>query len=96
MTASNWQGPVWFPVNYFVFHALLNYGYAAKAEELADRVVRLIAANIRRKGCMYENYHAETGEGLYAAGFASWNLLADKMHDELKTGIWLGQALCLI
>ena len=94
MTSSNWQGPVLFPVSYFVFHTLLNYGYAAKAEELADRVVRVIAANIRTKGCMYENYHSETGVGLYAAGFASFNTLADKMHDELKSGTWLGQTLC--
>ncbi|MFH0796183.1 MAG: trehalase family glycosidase [Candidatus Omnitrophota bacterium] len=85
MTASNWQGPVWFPVNYFVFHALIRYGYVEQAEELADKIIRLLAAGIRRNGYMNENYDAETGRPLYAPKFASWNMLADVMHRELET-----------
>lgn len=86
MTASNWQGPVWVPVNYFIFHALLRYGYKEKAEELADTTIRLLARGIKAKGYMSENYNAETGEDLYAPKFASWNMLADVMHKELAMG----------
>ena len=66
MTASNWQGPIWFPVNYFLFHGLINYGYKVKALELANKVIKLLSDGIRKRGCMFENYNAETGEPLYA------------------------------
>lgn len=85
-TASNWQGPVWFPVNYFVFHALIRYGYPAKAKELADKMIRLLANDIRANGHMHENYDPETGRPLYAPEFASWNMLADIMLQELEAG----------
>lgn len=89
MTASNWQGPIWFPVNYFMFHSLINYGYKEKAFELADKIVKLLADGIREKGYMFENYDAETGKPLYAPYFGSWNILADKMHEELEKGNWI-------
>ncbi len=88
-TASNWQGPVWIPVNYFTFHALQNYGYLDKSEELCDKTIRLLASSIKKKGCMFENYHAETGNPLYAPDFASWNILADIMHAELEKKEWI-------
>ena len=80
LTNSNWQGPVWVPLNWFVFHALLRYGFANEAAELADDTVELIYKSFQELGFMRENYHAETGEGLYADDFASWNLLTDSMH----------------
>ena len=83
LTNSNWQGPVWIPLNWFAFHALLRYGFRSEAEKLADDTVELIYKSIRELGFMRENYHAETGEGLYADHFASWNLLADKFHSYL-------------
>lgn len=86
MTASNWQGPIWMPANYFLFHGLINYGYISQAKELINKIQLTLANGIRRKGCMFENYHAETGEPLYAPGFGSWNILADKMLDELEKG----------
>lgn len=93
MTASNWQGPVWVVSNYFLFHGLLNYGYRSEALELADKTVRMLSEVIENKGCMFENYHAETGEPLYAPFFGSWNILADKMHQEWETGNWLYEHL---
>jgi putative isomerase len=86
LTNSNWQGPVWIPLNWFVFHALLHYGFAKEAEALADDTFRLIARNVEALGYMRENFHAETGEGLYADHFGSWNILADLMRDYLPGG----------
>jgi neutral trehalase len=79
LTNSNWQGPVWIPLNWFVFHALLEYGFKSEAEKLADDTIKVIAQSIDRLGYMRENFHAETGEPLYADYFASWNILADLM-----------------
>ena len=32
LTNSNWQGPVWIPLNWFVFHGLLRYGFFGEAQ----------------------------------------------------------------
>lgn len=84
LTNSNWQGPVWIPLNWFVFHALLRYGFRQEAEALADDTVKVVWKNIRELGFMRENFHETTGEGLYADEFASWNILSDKFHSYLK------------
>lgn len=80
LTNSNWQGPVWIPLTWFVFHGLLRYNYQKDAELLANDTINLIAKEIDRIGFMRENFNAETGEGLYADNFASWNLLSDVMN----------------
>ena len=79
MTNSNWQGPVWIPLNWFVFHALLRYGFRNEAEQLADDTVGLIGKSLDTLGSMRESYDAETGMGTYADHFASWNILTDIM-----------------
>lgn len=86
LTNSNWQGPVWIPLNWFVFHALLHYGFPAEAEKLADDTFKVIALSLDKFGFMRENFHGETGEPLYADYFASWNILADLMPDYLPGG----------
>lgn len=83
-TNSNWQGPVWIPLNWFAFHALVRYGYREDAVRLAEDTVMVIARNVRKYGYMAENFDAETGENLYAKNFASWNILADVMADFLE------------
>ena len=88
-TNSNWQGPVWIPLCYFMFHALRYYGYAREAEDLANRTLRVLARSIEKRGSFFENYHAETGQPLYAKGFVSWNVLADVMHSELRENRWI-------
>ena len=80
LTNSNWQGPVWIPLNWFVMHTLLRYGYRNEAERLADDTVELVYKSIQTLGFMRENFDSETGEGLYADNFASWNILTDKFH----------------
>ena len=86
LTNSNWQGPVWIPLNWFVFHALLRYGFRTDAEALAEDTQKVLAGCISQLGYMRENFDAETGEGLYADRFGSWNILADIMGDFLPGG----------
>jgi glycogen debranching enzyme len=86
LTNSNWQGPVWVLCTYFMFHALLNYGYTSVAREAIDNLNKTLAADITNNGMMNENYDAENGRPLYASNFGSWNVLADLMPEELKTG----------
>ena len=89
MTNSNWQGPVWFPLCYFSFHALRRYGYMDKAAELMEKTISLLAGSLEKIGDFTENYHAENGAPLYARKFASWNILADMMKTELESGKWI-------
>ncbi len=89
MTNSNWQGPVWFPLCYFMVHALRHYGCPRAARELADRTLRLLARALRRRGSWAENYDAETGRPLYADRFASWTILADRLHPDLESDTWI-------
>ena len=86
LSNSNWQGPVWIPLNWFAFHALLHYEFSEEAEKLADDTFKVIAMSLDQLGYMRENFHAETGEPLYADYFASWNILADLMPDYLPDG----------
>ena len=76
---SSWQGGVWILSNYFVFKALLRYGYKKEADELATKTLDLLKEDLDRCGAFHEYYNPETGEGLFNKGFSSWNLLAFNM-----------------
>jgi len=76
---SNWQGPVWPIANYIYMQALLNYNFQKEAVELAQKISKLIIADIKTSGGMHENYNAETGNPLAAPHFVSWNLLVGNM-----------------
>lgn len=89
MANSNWQGPVWIPLCYFMFQALRFYGLKRESRDVADRTIKLLARSLKKIGAFTENYDAETGAPLYAPGYASWNILADRMHPELETGRWI-------
>ena len=89
LTCSNWQGPVWIPLCYFMFNASLHYGLRDEAEDLADRTIRVLALALRKQGSFAENFHAETGEPGYCDNFASWNILADTMHTQLTENAWI-------
>ena len=80
---SSWQGGVWILSNYFVFKALLRYGYKHEADELATKTLDLLDRDLRKNGAFHEYYDPETGEGLFNKGFSSWNLLAFNMLDYL-------------
>ena len=76
---SNWLGPAWIIVNYFVWKGLAQYGFTAEAEELADKTVHLLTASLAQDGSLNEYYHPDTGAGLSHKGFMDWNLLVIEM-----------------
>lgn len=76
---SNWLGPVWIVVNYFAWHALRNYGFDRAAQDLADKTIALLAADLEAHGSLNEYYHPDTGAALSHPGFMDWNLLVLEM-----------------
>ncbi len=76
---SNWLGPVWIIVNYFVWKALQRYGYKKEAEALADKTVLLLSRDLEANGSLNEYYHPDTGAALSHKGFIDWNLLVLEM-----------------
>lgn len=83
---SCWLGPIWGIANYFVFRGLVRYGYEAEARELVDKTIEMFGRDIEGCGEMHEYYDPDTGEGVYNAGFQSWNLLCGNMIDWKHTG----------
>lgn len=88
-TNSNWQGPVWSPLVYFVAHALDMYGYKTEAKELSECFLQTADKALKDYGTLAENFHAETGRPLYGRNFASWNMLTDILYDELVSDVWI-------
>ena len=76
---SNWLGPVWIIVNYFVWKALQRYGYKKEADALADKTILLLARDLKANGSLNEYYHPDTGAALSHKGFTDWNLLVLEM-----------------
>jgi hypothetical protein len=77
----NWNGPVWVLVNVLVARALTKYGLENEARDVARRMLSAMVKDIRETGVLHENYNAETGQGLWAPRFMSWNLLALELID---------------
>jgi putative isomerase len=76
---SNWIGPVWIIVNYFVWKALQRYGYKKEADALADKTLLLLSRDLEANGSLNEYYHPDTGAALSHKGFMDWNLLVLEM-----------------
>jgi putative isomerase len=76
---SNWLGPVWIIVNYFVWKSLQRYGYKKEADALADTTLLLLSRDLERNGSLNEYYHPDTGAALSHKGFLDWNLLVLEM-----------------
>eukprot|EP00123_Amoebidium_parasiticum_P021256 comp6411_c0_seq1/m.2213 comp6411_c0_seq1/g.2213 ORF comp6411_c0_seq1/g.2213 comp6411_c0_seq1/m.2213 type:complete len:440 (-) comp6411_c0_seq1:55-1374(-) len=76
---SNWRGPIWVNANAIVAYGLVKYGYKDLARNIAQRVVDTLAKDIKETGTWHECYHGETGAGLAAGGFLSWNMLGVNM-----------------
>ena len=76
---SNWLGPVWIIVNYFVWKALQRYGYKKEADALADKTILLLSRDLEVNGSLNEYYHPDTGRALSHKGFMDWNLLVLEM-----------------
>jgi putative isomerase len=76
---SNWLGPVWIIVNYFIWKGLKDYGFQAEANQLADKTLRLLANDLSVNGSLNEYYHPDTGKALSHKGFMDWDLLVLEM-----------------
>lgn len=76
---SNWLGPVWIIVNYFVWQGLQRYGFKGEADRLADQTLRLLSRDLEANGSLNEYYDPDTGAALSHKGFMDWNLLALEM-----------------
>ena len=76
---SNWLGPVWILVNYFVWKGLTNFGFHSEAEALRDKTLLLLSNDLRKNGSLNEYYHPDTGAALSHSGFMDWNLLVMEM-----------------
>jgi putative isomerase len=76
---SNWLGPVWIIVNYFVWKGLKNFGFQEEAGKLAEKTLRLLSTDLATNGSLNEYYHPDTGAALSHKGFMDWNLLVLEM-----------------
>jgi putative isomerase len=76
---SNWLGPVWIIVNYFVWKGLTNSGFQQEADALRDKTIHLLAADLATNGSLNEYYHPDTGAALSHKGFMDWNMLVLEM-----------------
>lgn len=81
---SNWQGPVWGLSTFITAYGLARYGYKKEALEVALRLIKTFAADIKKNGCMHECYNGDTGQPLMKPGFVSWNMLACKIIDDIE------------
>lgn len=69
----NWNGPAWVPMNYMVFHGLMNYGFADEAKTIAVKTAEMVLV------CNHttrEYYNAVTGTGYGCNPFYGWSTLA--------------------
>lgn len=82
-TECNWQGPVWIPVNYMIFHGLLRYGFKDAARDLAYRTFSLA---LDENPVTREYYDSDTGNGNGMNPFWGWSTLAYVMPLEFETG----------
>jgi putative isomerase len=83
---SNWQGPVWGLSTCITVYGLAKYGYYEDAREVAMRMIKTFALDIRQNKCLHEYYHGDTGQPLIKPGFLNWNMLSGKLIDDLENG----------
>ncbi|MFA6210383.1 MAG: trehalase family glycosidase [Candidatus Obscuribacterales bacterium] len=81
---SNWQGPVWVLPNAMAVRILNKYGYKEEAREISARVVNTLLGSLSSNNTLFENYDADTGKGLWAPQFMSWNILALELVQTLE------------
>lgn len=77
----NWRAQTWIPVNYYVMHGLMDYGYVEIANELAEKTYKMVKEIGDRE---YYNTDSCTGNGLNP--FWGWSLLAYFMPLEAALG----------
>ena len=87
LTNSNWQGPVWVPLGWMVFHGLLRYGFGEEAAALSADIVKSICRSLDIQGSLSENVDGDSGQPLYARDYASWNTLGDLMERYIDSSL---------
>jgi hypothetical protein len=68
-----WNGHVWVPHNWFIWKALLDYGYASQARLLAKRLFKGFCDAFYRSGNIVECLHHETGQEEHVPFFSGLN-----------------------
>ena len=58
-----WNGAVWFPHQWFLWKALLDYGYADEAHQLAETALQVWRDELARSGRCYEHFIVKGGRG---------------------------------
>jgi alpha,alpha-trehalase len=84
---SNWQGPVWVVANAVITYGLLDHGFLEDADDLANRTIHDLAADIVSTGTWHEAFDSSEGgdgAGLSAEGFLSWNTLGYRLLDDVE------------
>jgi putative isomerase len=76
---SNWLGPVWIVGNYMVWKGLKDSCFQAEANDLADKTIQMLAADLTKNGSLNEYYNPDTGAAISHKGFMNWNLLVLEM-----------------
>ena len=87
---SEWRGPVWINAGYLLALALSKGGtsdFTKRAIIEADALVSTLANDLRQQKTWHESYDSETGNGLAAPGFLSWNTLGARLQDDVAKGI---------
>lgn len=77
----NWNGPVWVLPTVLVVRALIKYNMITEARDVARRMLAALVKDLKETGMLHENYNSETGKGLWAPRFMSWNLMALELID---------------
>jgi hypothetical protein len=77
---------VWIVSNYITMHGLMNYGYSAQAQDLAQKTVDLLVEDFQKTGGMNECYNPETGAPTAGGNFVSWDLLGEHILQEAQSG----------
>lgn len=100
-----WRGRIWAPMTYLVVEGLRRCGMDDVARDVTMRSLRMFQDNWERRGAVYENYNAVTGDGgdvhnadpLYAWGgllaYAALEELATATDRGLQFGTGSGEAL---
>lgn len=84
---SNWRGPMWVNANVLACYGLAEYGHRELALEIATRVVRALAADLRLSHVWHEAYSTADGRALAAPGFLSWDTLSAELLSNLQRGV---------
>lgn len=88
---SNWRGPMWVNVNAMACYGLAAYGFRDLALDIATRVTRALADDLRNATPSGHTWHEaySTGDGapVGGRGFLSWNTLSAELLSNLKAGV---------